>query len=51
MVALFLTPWGWGQSFLTQLLLLYFPVNLLDTSTIPGDWGWMTYPSHGVSMK
>ncbi|NXC17408.1 EPHA8 protein, partial [Corythaeola cristata] len=26
-------------------------VNLLDTSTIPGDWGWMTYPSHGVSMK
>ncbi|NXY16787.1 EPHA8 protein, partial [Atrichornis clamosus] len=22
-------------------------VNLLDTSTIPGDWGWMTYPSHG----
>ncbi|RMB91744.1 hypothetical protein DUI87_31974 [Hirundo rustica rustica] len=22
-------------------------VNLLDTSTILGDWGWMTYPSHG----
>ncbi|XP_046731196.1 ephrin type-A receptor 8 isoform X2 [Silurus meridionalis] len=22
-------------------------VNLLDTSTIAGDWGWMTYPSHG----
>lgn len=51
MVALFLTPWGWGQSFLTQLLLLCFAVNLLDTSTILGDWGWMTYPSHGVSMK
>lgn len=29
----------------------FFPVNLLDTSTIQGDWGWMTYPSHGVSMK
>lgn len=28
-----------------------FSVNLLDTSTISGDWGWMTYPSHGVSMK
>ncbi|OXB77343.1 UNVERIFIED_CONTAM: hypothetical protein H355_002335 [Colinus virginianus] len=22
-------------------------VNLLDTSTMPGDWGWLTYPSHG----
>ncbi|KAM9299571.1 LOW QUALITY PROTEIN: ephrin type-A receptor 8 [Gastrophryne carolinensis] len=22
-------------------------VNLLDTSTIQGDWGWLTYPSHG----
>uniref|UniRef100_A0A8C3UB74 Ephrin type-A receptor 8 n=1 Tax=Catharus ustulatus TaxID=91951 RepID=A0A8C3UB74_CATUS len=33
--------------FLTQLLLLCFAVNLLDTSTILGDWGWMTYPSHG----
>ncbi|XP_078235246.1 ephrin type-A receptor 8 [Pogona vitticeps] len=22
-------------------------VNLLDTSTIIGDWGWLTYPSHG----
>lgn len=24
-------------------------VNLLDTSTIHGDWGWLTYPAHGVS--
>ncbi|XP_064877828.1 ephrin type-A receptor 8-like [Oncorhynchus nerka] len=23
------------------------PVNLLDTSSISGDWGWLTYPSHG----
>ncbi|XP_026880688.2 LOW QUALITY PROTEIN: ephrin type-A receptor 8 [Electrophorus electricus] len=22
-------------------------VNLLDTSSISGDWGWTTYPSHG----
>ncbi|XP_070405171.1 ephrin type-A receptor 8 isoform X8 [Nothobranchius furzeri] len=22
-------------------------VNLLDTTTFPGDWGWLTYPSHG----
>ncbi|XP_056398127.1 ephrin type-A receptor 8 isoform X1 [Hyla sarda] len=22
-------------------------VNLLDTATIPGDWGWLTYPPHG----
>ncbi|XP_028922337.1 ephrin type-A receptor 8 isoform X2 [Ornithorhynchus anatinus] len=22
-------------------------VNLLDTATIPGDWGWLTYPAHG----
>uniref|UniRef100_G3PAB9 Ephrin type-A receptor 8 n=1 Tax=Gasterosteus aculeatus aculeatus TaxID=481459 RepID=G3PAB9_GASAC len=22
-------------------------VNLLDTTTIAGDWGWLTYPSHG----
>ncbi|XP_056292788.1 ephrin type-A receptor 8 [Pseudoliparis swirei] len=22
-------------------------VNLLDTTTITGDWGWLTYPSHG----
>ncbi|XP_074977095.1 ephrin type-A receptor 8 isoform X3 [Caretta caretta] len=22
-------------------------VNLLDTAMIPGDWGWLTYPSHG----
>ncbi|XP_063091791.1 ephrin type-A receptor 8 isoform X1 [Cavia porcellus] len=22
-------------------------VNLLDTSTIHGDWGWLTYPAHG----
>ncbi|XP_048877551.1 ephrin type-A receptor 8 isoform X5 [Brienomyrus brachyistius] len=22
-------------------------VNLLDTSSISGDWGWQTYPSHG----
>ncbi|XP_066529328.1 ephrin type-A receptor 8 [Hoplias malabaricus] len=22
-------------------------VNLLDTSSISGDWGWLTYPSHG----
>ncbi|XP_062842969.1 ephrin type-A receptor 8 [Trichomycterus rosablanca] len=22
-------------------------VNLLDTTTISGDWGWLTYPSHG----
>uniref|UniRef100_A0A8I3MB23 Ephrin type-A receptor 8 n=1 Tax=Canis lupus familiaris TaxID=9615 RepID=A0A8I3MB23_CANLF len=24
-----------------------FTVNLLDTSTIHGDWGWLTYPAHG----
>ncbi|XP_072571866.1 ephrin type-A receptor 8 isoform X2 [Paramormyrops kingsleyae] len=24
-----------------------FEVNLLDTSSISGDWGWQTYPSHG----
>uniref|UniRef100_A0A8C8D638 Ephrin type-A receptor 7 n=1 Tax=Oncorhynchus tshawytscha TaxID=74940 RepID=A0A8C8D638_ONCTS len=24
-----------------------FAVNLLDTSSISGDWGWLTYPSHG----
>ncbi|KAF3689337.1 Ephrin type-A receptor 8 [Channa argus] len=23
-------------------------VNLLDTTTITGDWGWLTYPSHGL---
>uniref|UniRef100_A0A674KF20 Ephrin type-A receptor 8 n=1 Tax=Terrapene triunguis TaxID=2587831 RepID=A0A674KF20_9SAUR len=23
------------------------PLNLLDTAMIPGDWGWLTYPSHG----
>uniref|UniRef100_A0A4W5LUL8 Ephrin type-A receptor 7 n=1 Tax=Hucho hucho TaxID=62062 RepID=A0A4W5LUL8_9TELE len=22
-------------------------MNLLDTSSISGDWGWLTYPSHG----
>ncbi|XP_024125674.1 ephrin type-A receptor 8 isoform X5 [Oryzias melastigma] len=22
-------------------------VNLLDTTTTTGDWGWLTYPSHG----
>ncbi|XP_036888806.1 ephrin type-A receptor 8 [Sturnira hondurensis] len=22
-------------------------VNLLDTSTTHGDWGWLTYPAHG----
>ncbi|CAH7439633.1 Epha5 [Phodopus roborovskii] len=22
-------------------------MNLLDTSTIHGDWGWLTYPAHG----
>ncbi|RXN23099.1 ephrin type-A receptor 8-like protein [Labeo rohita] len=22
-------------------------VNLLDTTKISGDWGWLTYPSHG----
>uniref|UniRef100_A0A3B5LSH2 receptor protein-tyrosine kinase n=1 Tax=Xiphophorus couchianus TaxID=32473 RepID=A0A3B5LSH2_9TELE len=22
-------------------------LNLLDTTTITGDWGWLTYPSHG----
>ncbi|XP_006641920.2 ephrin type-A receptor 8 [Lepisosteus oculatus] len=22
-------------------------VNLLDTSSVSGDWGWLTYPSHG----
>ncbi|KAJ8258719.1 hypothetical protein COCON_G00177310 [Conger conger] len=22
-------------------------VNLLDTSSISGDWGWLTYPAHG----
>ncbi|OBS60545.1 hypothetical protein A6R68_08312 [Neotoma lepida] len=26
---------------------LLFTVNLLDTSTIHGDWGWLTYPAHG----
>lgn len=26
-------------------------VNLLDTTTITGDWGWLTYPSHGVRTK
>lgn len=30
--------------------LLSFAVNLLDTTTISGDWGWLTYPSHGVRM-
>lgn len=29
---------------------LSFAVNLLDTTTISGDWGWLTYPSHGVRM-
>ena len=24
-------------------------MNLLDTSAIRGDWGWLTYPAHGVS--
>ncbi|XP_027626465.1 ephrin type-A receptor 8, partial [Tupaia chinensis] len=28
-------------------LLSSFAVNLLDTSTIHGDWGWLTYPAHG----
>lgn len=28
-----------------------FTVNLLDTSTIHGDWGWLTYPAHGVSDR
>uniref|UniRef100_K7GC54 receptor protein-tyrosine kinase n=1 Tax=Pelodiscus sinensis TaxID=13735 RepID=K7GC54_PELSI len=27
--------------------LLCFLVNLLDTAVIPGDWGWLTHPSHG----
>lgn len=26
-------------------------VNLLDTTTITGDWGWLTYPSHGVRLR
>lgn len=51
---------GWGgwekQSFkvyLPALLLLCSSsaVNLLDTTTITGDWGWLTYPSHGVRTK
>uniref|UniRef100_A0A672GQN6 Ephrin type-A receptor 8 n=1 Tax=Salarias fasciatus TaxID=181472 RepID=A0A672GQN6_SALFA len=28
-------------------LVFCFSVNLLDTTTITGDWGWLTYPSHG----
>lgn len=32
-----------------QDLVSCFAVNLLDTSTIHGDWGWLTYPAHGVS--
>lgn len=32
---------------------VFFPsaVNLLDTTTITGDWGWLTYPSHGVRTE
>uniref|UniRef100_W5K7M8 Ephrin type-A receptor 8 n=1 Tax=Astyanax mexicanus TaxID=7994 RepID=W5K7M8_ASTMX len=31
-----------------QILSAYrFCLNLLDTSSISGDWGWLTYPSHG----
>uniref|UniRef100_A0A3P8WKS8 Ephrin type-A receptor 8 n=1 Tax=Cynoglossus semilaevis TaxID=244447 RepID=A0A3P8WKS8_CYNSE len=30
---------------------LWLHVNLLDTTTITGDWGWQTYPSHGVRFK
>uniref|UniRef100_A0A3B5A6M2 Ephrin type-A receptor 7 n=1 Tax=Stegastes partitus TaxID=144197 RepID=A0A3B5A6M2_9TELE len=29
------------------LLCFVSAVNLLDTTTITGDWGWLTYPSHG----
>ena len=37
---------------LTPLFVLFCPaVNLLDTTTITGDWGWLTYPSHGVRTK
>lgn len=46
---------GWEkQSFkvylpaLLVLLCSFSAVNLLDTTTITGDWGWLTYPSHGV---
>lgn len=30
------------------LLFSFSAVNLLDTTTYTGDWGWLTYPSHGV---
>ncbi|XP_077167996.1 ephrin type-A receptor 8 isoform X2 [Paroedura picta] len=34
-------------AFATRLSATTSEVNLLDTSTIIGDWGWLTYPSHG----
>lgn len=41
--------------FAAHLLCCFFcsflAVNLLDTTTITGDWGWLTYPSHGVRTK
>lgn len=43
--------WHWlekgSQGLMPSCFLL--TVNLLDTSTIHGDWGWLTYPAHGVS--
>uniref|UniRef100_A0A3Q1EHX9 receptor protein-tyrosine kinase n=1 Tax=Acanthochromis polyacanthus TaxID=80966 RepID=A0A3Q1EHX9_9TELE len=38
------------NSSLTSCVVLFSSfsaVNLLDTTTITGDWGWLTYPSHG----
>lgn len=49
--------WGWGgkQSFKVHhsplLFCSFSAVNLLDTTTITGDWGWLTYPSHGVRLQ
>lgn len=47
---------GWRNqkvSLPAVFVLVFFPsaVNLLDTTTITGDWGWLTYPSHGVRTE
>lgn len=36
---------------LTVFVYLYFLlVNLLDSKTVQGELGWISYPSHGVSV-
>lgn len=59
---MFIRQQYWKQTLLTEaateighwayilcVILVFFAVNLLDSKTIQGELGWISYPSHGVS--